>query len=67
MSGVAYYFSLGGKIEAGLTTLFAWEENVAELGVGGSSIPTKKNHRSSTGGFQKHNVKLEFSLFIPFP
>ena len=39
MSGVAYYFSLGGKIEAGLTTLFEWEENVAELGVGGSSIP----------------------------
>ena len=32
MSGVAYYFSLGGKIEAGLTTLFEWEENVAELG-----------------------------------
>ena len=39
MSGVAYYFSLGGKIEAGLTTLFEWEENGEELGVGGSSIP----------------------------
>ena len=40
MSGVTYYFSLGGKIEAGLTSLFEWEENGEELGLGGSSIPT---------------------------
>ena len=52
MSGVAYNFSLGGKIEAGLTTLFEWEENVAELGVGGSSIPTKKPTGYQPVGFK---------------
>jgi hypothetical protein len=33
MSGVTYYFSLVGKIEAGLTTLFESAENGEKLGV----------------------------------